>query len=235
MQKQKMLSSVRERILAAQDAAEVRESPDTLALALTKGSDGNKVFFDRSAVHFTGRSRIVIEGEGNYVFFAGSGKINSSRIEIKGNNSIIYIGDNLNFDGNKILIAGDEALISIGRDFRANFGTELLAKENNAEILIGDDCLFSTNIGIRTSDNHGIFDLATRERINFARDVHILDRVWIGEDAKVLKGVSIGPDAIVGAAAIVTKDVPSFCAVGGNPAKVVKQNIFWYKHFKLPK
>jgi acetyltransferase-like isoleucine patch superfamily enzyme len=49
--------------------------------------------------------------------------------------------------------------------------------------------------------------------------------VWVGEEAKIIKGVSVGPDAVVGAAANVTKNVPSFCAVAGNPSKIVKENI----------
>jgi len=42
-----------------------------------------------------------------------------------------------------------------------------------------------------------------------------------------LKGVKIGKDAIIGTASVVTKDVPANTAVGGNPAKVLKENVTW--------
>jgi maltose O-acetyltransferase len=46
--------------------------------------------------------------------------------------------------------------------------------------------------------------------------------VWIGARAIILPGVHIGQGAIVGAGAVVTKDVPPYAIVGGNPAKVIK-------------
>ncbi|RFA25156.1 hypothetical protein CAI21_19880 [Alkalilimnicola ehrlichii] len=53
--------------------------------------------------------------------------------------------------------------------------------------------------------------------------VIIEDDVWIGNNCIVLKGVRIGRGAIVGAGAVVTKDVPAYCIVGGNPARVLKR------------
>lgn len=49
------------------------------------------------------------------------------------------------------------------------------------------------------------------------------DDVWIGEFAAVMKGVTIGEGAIVAAHAVVTKDVPPYTLVAGNPARVVKE------------
>lgn len=48
------------------------------------------------------------------------------------------------------------------------------------------------------------------------------DEVWIGTDAKIFSGVTIGKGAIVAAGAIVTKDVPPYAIVGGNPAKLIR-------------
>lgn len=52
-------------------------------------------------------------------------------------------------------------------------------------------------------------------------DVVIGDRVWIGYRAIVLPGVTIGEGAVIGAGAIVTKDVEPFAIVAGNPAKKI--------------
>ncbi len=53
-------------------------------------------------------------------------------------------------------------------------------------------------------------------------DVTIGDNVWIGDKATILPGVTIGDGVVVAANSVVTKDVPSYCVVAGNPAKIVK-------------
>lgn len=52
--------------------------------------------------------------------------------------------------------------------------------------------------------------------------IHISDDVWIGTRAMILSGVTIGKGAIIGAGAIVTKDIPPYAIVGGNPAKIIR-------------
>jgi len=53
--------------------------------------------------------------------------------------------------------------------------------------------------------------------------IHISDKVWIGFNVIILKGVNIGEGAIIAAGSVVTKDVPAWTLVGGNPARVIKQ------------
>lgn len=55
-----------------------------------------------------------------------------------------------------------------------------------------------------------------------SKPIVIHDNVWIGMNALILKGVTIGEGAIVAAGSVVTKDVPPFTVVGGNPAVVIK-------------
>ena len=56
-----------------------------------------------------------------------------------------------------------------------------------------------------------------------SKPIVIKDNVWIGRDCRILKGVTVGEGSIVALGAIVTKDVPPYTVVAGNPAKVVKQ------------
>ena len=47
--------------------------------------------------------------------------------------------------------------------------------------------------------------------------------VWIGRRAIIMPGIHIGNGAIIGACAVVTKNVPDYCVVGGVPAKIIKK------------
>lgn len=75
-----------------------------------------------------------------------------------------------------------------------------------------------------TALNHNFEDTSKRidEQGISTKPVVIGDDVWIGSNAVVLQGVTIGQHAVVAAGAVVTKDVPDNCVVGGVPAKVIK-------------
>lgn len=53
-------------------------------------------------------------------------------------------------------------------------------------------------------------------------DIHVEDDVWIGFSTIILSGVTIGQGAVIAAGAVVTKDVPPYAVVGGNPARIIK-------------
>jgi virginiamycin A acetyltransferase len=55
------------------------------------------------------------------------------------------------------------------------------------------------------------------------RDTTIGDDVWIGHQAFIMPGVTIGSGAIIGAGSVVTKDVPPYTIVAGNPAKLIRK------------
>lgn len=64
-------------------------------------------------------------------------------------------------------------------------------------------------------------------------DVFIGDNCFLGTHSIILPGVHIGNECIVGAGAVVTKDVPSNCIVAGNPAKIIKTGIHCDKYGRL--
>ena len=102
----------------------------------------------------------------------------------------------------------------IDRSARISFGTKL-DKTNPKGIHIGEESYIASGALIFTHDYaRGIH-----------KDTYIGKRCFIGANAIVMCGISIGDEVIVGAGAIVTKDVPSHCIVAGNPAKIIKTDI----------
>jgi maltose O-acetyltransferase len=100
-----------------------------------------------------------------------------------------------------------------------NFGCLLDGRK--FQIRIGHDTSIGPNATILTlgHDPHSA-DFADR-----GGDVVIGDRVWIGYGAIILPGVKLGEGAVVGAGAVVTKDVDPFAIVAGNPARKIGERI----------
>jgi len=88
---------------------------------------------------------------------------------------------------------------------------------------IGNDVMMGPGVQIIT-ENHMFDDIDKPMRLqaDSSKGVVIGNDVWIGTNAIILPGVHVDNHAIIAAGAIVTKDVPKFAIVGGNPAKIIK-------------
>jgi acetyltransferase-like isoleucine patch superfamily enzyme len=97
---------------------------------------------------------------------------------------------------------------------------------NAAQLVrIGRNVLIASNVLITDSD-HVVEPggtPVTRNHRFVTYPVCIEDNCWLVQNAVILKGVTVGHDSIVGANAVVTKDVPSYSVVAGNPARVIKR------------
>ena len=95
--------------------------------------------------------------------------------------------------------------------------------------------MMSSNISIRTGDAHTVIDKKTGKLIT-PKDVTIANNVWVGLNATLLKNTYIPSNCIVGTNALVTEKFDKqYCAIGGNPAKIIKENVSWDRepyHFK---
>lgn len=91
-------------------------------------------------------------------------------------------------------------------------------------VYIGNDVMMGPNCTIYTQ-NHSYTDISkpmNLQGFSSERPVVIGNDVWIGGHVIILPGVKVGNHSIIGAGSVVTKDVPEFAVVGGNPAKVLK-------------
>jgi maltose O-acetyltransferase len=89
---------------------------------------------------------------------------------------------------------------------------------------IGNDVMMGPEVMI-ISENHNFSELGkpmTLQGIESPRRVVIQDDVWIGARAIILPGRKIGKGAIIAAGAVVTKNVPEYAIVGGNPARIIR-------------
>lgn len=106
--------------------------------------------------------------------------------------------------------------IRIGRRVFINAGCRF---QDQGGVTIGDDCLIGHNAVFATL-NH---DLDPRRRADLHPAPIVLgDNVWIGANVTILPGVTIGDDAVIGAASLVTKDIPAGAVAVGAPARVVR-------------
>lgn len=107
--------------------------------------------------------------------------------------------------------------ITMGSGCFANYGLVAL---DVATITIGDDVQIGPNVQLLTP-THPVEPGPRREKWEAAKPIVIGDNVWLGGGAIVLPGVTIGADTVVGAGAVVTRDLPAGVLAVGNPAKVI--------------
>lgn len=101
-------------------------------------------------------------------------------------------------------------------------------------VTIGDRVLISHSVNIHDNDSHPvvasqrhlqaveIFNGLNHDMTNVAMaPIVIEDDVWVGFNASIMKGVTIGRGAVIGAAAMITKDVPAYAIMVGNPARQI--------------
>ena len=107
------------------------------------------------------------------------------------------------------------ANVHIGARSYINGG--MVAASKNARIVIGEDCMLSYGVHLRTDmHRHDRTDVPMAQQGTDEEDIVIGDDVWIGYGAQVMSGVKVGSHAIVGAGAVVTHDVPEYAVVGGS-------------------
>lgn len=114
------------------------------------------------------------------------------------------------------IIYGDSNLVSIGKNTSFGGNVTLYAI---APIKIGDHTMIAINATIHTASHNYQNHPMWIERID--RPVQIGKHVWIGTGAIICSGVRVGDYSVIGAGAVITKHVPEFAVVVGNPARII--------------
>ncbi|HVL50368.1 MAG TPA: sugar O-acetyltransferase [Actinomycetota bacterium] len=109
--------------------------------------------------------------------------------------------------------------LCIGARTFVNFGLVAL---DCAPITIGDDVQIGPNVQLLTP-THPVEPDPRRAKLEAASPIVIGDNVWLGGGAIVLPGISIGSNSVVGAGAVVTRDLPENVVAVGNPARILRK------------
>lgn len=109
--------------------------------------------------------------------------------------------------------------IFIGNNFTGNFNLTIL---DIKEVYIGDNVMIGPNTTI-TTVGHPLSPKKRRGHLAQASEIRIGNDVWLGANVTVLPGVTIGNNVVIGAGAVVTKDIPDNSLAVGVPAKVIKE------------
>ncbi len=147
---------------------------------------------------------------------------------IRGTNNKIHIGKHTTIRDCILEINGKECEIYIGDECVIGHNCYFVAKENHTKIKIGDQCMLSRNIKIMASDGHNIFNKEDH-RINPSKDIIISNNIWLADNVTVLKGTTIGAYSIIAINATLTVSIPKNSIAAGNPAKIIKSNVYWEK------
>jgi acetyltransferase-like isoleucine patch superfamily enzyme len=149
-----------------------------------------------------------------------------------GDSSQIIIGANSHIRG-ELMIFAHGGRIAVGEWCYVGVGTRIWS---GASIDIGNRVLISHSVNIfdnlthpiRASDRHAqarkIFTTGHPKDVGLDdKPIKIADDAWIGACAIIMRGVAVGQGSIVAAGAVVTKDVPAYSIVAGNPAVVIRE------------
>jgi acetyltransferase-like isoleucine patch superfamily enzyme len=161
----------------------------------------------------------------------GATSLVSGYVDKRGADSRVEIGDRCLIQG-VLVTEAPRSVIRIGNNVFVGSATQVVAVES---IIIEDDVLISYTCLLNDSDSHSLkLSLRRSDLQDFlngqrhweraeTKPIRICKGAWIGARVIVTKGVTIGEGAICGMGSVVTRDVPPYTIVGGNPARVIRQ------------
>ena len=159
----------------------------------------------------------------------------------------VSVGSNFMVTHRECIKFGHKMGISDNVELCVTYNKDILKQKNISKpslcfgdyVWIGRDCHFGCSYNIHIGNyvtfgpfchisdrNHGYKDVYTPISLqpeNAKKPVIIDDETWIGFGSQIMAGVHIGRHCVIGAGSIVTKDIPDYCVVVGNPARIVKR------------
>lgn len=171
--------------------------------------------------------KLVAEQVSDTLIVLASQTQNLVSLGVTGAGATIFVGPDCEITAGSLYCGGGSSVVFNG-GLTATWGAVIDAR-NGGSIVAERDQLWATNVYVATDDMHRLEDLATGARINpFGAHIQFGQHVWLGRDATVTGHVDIGDGAVVGMQSMVRgQKVPPNTAVGGVPARVLREGITW--------
>lgn len=167
--------------------------------------------FIQAGAEILGTARIAV---GNNVSI-----FRNTQIQAESESSQIVIGDRVTIQHSTDIVAFENACIEIGEQTFINHHVWI---HGVGSVRIGRECLIAPYVGIvAESRNYADPSCSIASQEKTYKGVVIEDDCWLGHRVSVLDGVTIGRGSVIGAGAVVTKDIPPYSIAVGVPAKVV--------------
>ena len=171
-------------------------------------------------------SLISFYGKNNILYCEKDVNIVNSNIRFLGNNSLVYLSSSKSAYP-LILQIFNNSLFYIGKDCMLSPTLSINVQEQK-HIVIGDECVVGSNVDIRTSDPHVIYDCNTKKRINHSKSVYIGDHVMLGQKTYIGKGTFVGSGSILdNNTYAVNVFLKSNNLYWGNPVRILKKEVFF--------
>jgi acetyltransferase-like isoleucine patch superfamily enzyme len=193
-------------------------------------------------------NKIILLDENGYEEIVS--QIDGLNIKFKGRNSVVSIEKGSIFQSSSIILLNNcqvnikrtdeygirklsaelynNCKLRIGNNFLCVSLRISANDEENSNVFIGNNCMFASNVIIRPSDGHSIYDINTGELLNKGENIVIGNHVWIGLNAIFLKGSKVADNSIIGANSLINKKFQEEnVIIAGSPAKIIKRGVNW--------
>lgn len=148
------------------------------------------------------------------------------------NLNVSFVGDSPVVSINEVrkigklrVVAKNGGGVSIGRKTSIE---EAYFLADSSKIEIGQDCMISFQVNMRTTDAHGIYDLNSGKLLNCPGTIKIEDHVWLGQGVLVSSNVVVRDNCVIGARSYLRNCIIDKNSIAvGTPARVIRDQIIW--------
>lgn len=188
------------------------------------GCDGIRPFLPPNRL-----AKIQCAGKGSRIYIGDNLKVRFSVISVEGENNTIIVGPNCKLLDIKIRVGGRDKLVIIGAGTTWEGGMMLNSADDDMAraIIVGNDCMFSNDVNLRTADGHSLWDAGGTDRIDRAGNILVGHHVWLGNGSRIAKGSVVGSGAVLGQRSFLSGRMERFTAHAGVPARKIRDRVEW--------